>query len=346
MASVSIVVPIHNAGSFLPRCFQLLRTLQEHTAHETEIVLIDDHSTDGSAALAKEWLPVLRGSRLLTARATGVARARNQALSECTGEFVWFTDADDEWHEGILNALVEAAVRTEADVVCCNATKIYPSGASTIIADGLASDDTLGSARAFTLHVFGGAIEGHLWNKLFRRAVLGKDPFPVTRAHSDLGGVLHVAPLIGRAAFVPTSLYDYRLRSGSILNSGAWEPTDLLECWKAAVAAASATHTDADVELVEFKYRTVVLPITSELARRGDARLLKWKIIDGMPEIRMIDIARLAKQRKWSLSARTLLLHVAPRAYGYAVRAAQGHRGRIVAVPNGDGEAARRAVTQ
>ena len=49
---ISVIVPVHNAERFLSDC---LGSLTDQTYRKLEILVIDDGSTDGSAALCRRW---------------------------------------------------------------------------------------------------------------------------------------------------------------------------------------------------------------------------------------------------------------------------------------------------
>ncbi|MHC4945250.1 MAG: glycosyltransferase family 2 protein [Planctomycetota bacterium] len=94
-SSVSIIVPAHNAKDHLEHCLQALE--QECTGHE-EIIVVDDASTDDTAALAKRL-----GARVFTLSENGgPSRARNLGAAEATGEVLLFVDADVAVHPGTL----------------------------------------------------------------------------------------------------------------------------------------------------------------------------------------------------------------------------------------------------
>ena len=92
MPSYSAVVPAHNAAETLPLTLASLCS-----AGVTEIIVIDDASSDATATIAKSVShPGVRVQVISNSRACGPATARNQGLAEVTTEWVIFCDADDE----------------------------------------------------------------------------------------------------------------------------------------------------------------------------------------------------------------------------------------------------------
>jgi glycosyltransferase involved in cell wall biosynthesis len=87
--SVSIVTPCYNGARFLE---QTLRSAAEQSRPPLEIIVIDDGSTDDSAAIAAAFGPPVR---LLQQTNHGESSARNKGLAEALGSHVLFLDADD-----------------------------------------------------------------------------------------------------------------------------------------------------------------------------------------------------------------------------------------------------------
>ena len=76
--SLSVVIPVHNGGLDLERCLRRLRDSREITF---ELIVVDDASSDRSAALAESW-----GARVLShASRRGPAAARNAGARMATG---------------------------------------------------------------------------------------------------------------------------------------------------------------------------------------------------------------------------------------------------------------------
>jgi peptidoglycan/LPS O-acetylase OafA/YrhL/glycosyltransferase involved in cell wall biosynthesis len=95
MPLVSIITPVYNAARWLP---ETLATVRAQTLTDWEHLLVDDGSTDGSAALVEAAAREDARFRLLrTERNGGPSAARNVALDAARGRFIAFLDADDLW---------------------------------------------------------------------------------------------------------------------------------------------------------------------------------------------------------------------------------------------------------
>jgi glycosyltransferase involved in cell wall biosynthesis len=90
-ALVSVVIPVFNGEAFLG---EALRSVFAQTHDCLEVLVADDGSTDGSAAIAAGFPSV----HLLSGPHQGVSNARNRAVEASRGEFLAFLDADDTWY--------------------------------------------------------------------------------------------------------------------------------------------------------------------------------------------------------------------------------------------------------
>ena len=332
MLLISVVMPVHNAAIYLPRAFEQLRALVEVTSHDVEIIAIDDHSTDDSGELLRGWADSLPNVRIISAVGSGVAEARNQAVAECRGDYVWFVDADDTWSPQIVQRLVDVAHTRQADLVVCNATKSFPDGSTQVIRDAQATE--LIDCREMFIRVLNGSIQGHLWNKLFARAVLGESPFPTTRAHSDLGGVLRLTPRFDRVVLVPEALYTYEIRSGSILNSPTYRAEDLEECLAIAQETSRLLFLNSPREITTFKYRNVVIPTMNQQLRRSEKRRGRGDRMY-ISRASMMEVAGLVRSGQMGLAIKVGLLLASPQMYGLIFRAYSRRRPSNVAILTG-----------
>lgn len=103
MLSVSAVIPCYNAGRFLA---QTIESVLAQTRPVNEVVLVDDCSTDDSAAVAQRY-PI---RYVRTPVNSGNAVARNTCLREAQSDLVAWLDADDYWepdHVATVAGLLE-----------------------------------------------------------------------------------------------------------------------------------------------------------------------------------------------------------------------------------------------
>jgi glycosyltransferase involved in cell wall biosynthesis len=93
-ALVSVIVPVRNAATHLPKA---LASVQSQKPGPAEVIVIDGGSTDDSVAIAQA-----HGTRVIHQEGRGLAAARNQAIHACRHPWIAFCDADDRWADDAL----------------------------------------------------------------------------------------------------------------------------------------------------------------------------------------------------------------------------------------------------
>jgi glycosyltransferase involved in cell wall biosynthesis len=93
---VSCIVPVFDGERYLAEAVESILT---QTYRPIEVIVVDDGSTDATAAIAEGYGEPVRHVRQPRA---GAPAARNRGLQEAVGEFVAFLDADDLWHRDKL----------------------------------------------------------------------------------------------------------------------------------------------------------------------------------------------------------------------------------------------------
>jgi glycosyltransferase involved in cell wall biosynthesis len=88
---VSVVMPAYNSAAHIK---EALASARRQTLPPYEIIVVDDGSSDETAALARA-----QGARVLTQKNAGPAAARNAGVRAAGGEWIAFLDADDMWTE-------------------------------------------------------------------------------------------------------------------------------------------------------------------------------------------------------------------------------------------------------
>ncbi|MEW5943859.1 MAG: glycosyltransferase [Pseudomonadota bacterium] len=110
---VSVIIPCYNGERFLR---EAIDSALAQTYSPVEIIVVDDGSTDGSAAIMASF-----GDRIRVVRQpnAGLPEARNVGIRSSQGAMLAFLDADDYWERDFLARMVEALDRTGAGIAYC-----------------------------------------------------------------------------------------------------------------------------------------------------------------------------------------------------------------------------------
>lgn len=93
---ISIIIPVFNTEKYLA---EAIESVLSQTLKPTEIIVVDDGSTDKSVEIARQFEPLVR---IISQANKGVGAARNVGIQETSGDFLAFLDADDFWTENKL----------------------------------------------------------------------------------------------------------------------------------------------------------------------------------------------------------------------------------------------------
>ena len=98
---ISIIIVSYNTKTLLAKCLDSLRAA---IAVEKEIFVVDNCSSDGSAAMVKELYPEVR--LIANSANRGFGAANNQPLADCRGDYVLYLNPDTEVAAGAIAAAV------------------------------------------------------------------------------------------------------------------------------------------------------------------------------------------------------------------------------------------------
>ncbi len=114
MPSLSVVIPAYNRERTLAATVNSVLAC----GSEAEIIVVDDGSTDGTAAVARSFGEPVKVIEQVNA---GPAAARNQGFAHSTGDVVAFLDSDDEWQPDVIPDCLQAfSDHPEIDVLFCD----------------------------------------------------------------------------------------------------------------------------------------------------------------------------------------------------------------------------------
>ena len=117
---VSVIIPCYNAGSYLVQAVSSVRNQQAGFPLTTEIIVIDDGSTDGSVEQlegAAATGSVGSELKILHQDHQGASSARNYGMREATGDYLLFLDADDVLVPDAIETLNLGLLKNEGAVI-------------------------------------------------------------------------------------------------------------------------------------------------------------------------------------------------------------------------------------
>ena len=111
----TIVIPMYNASKFIHKAL-------EHLIHQTyknlEIIVVDDGSTDNCGNIIEEYMKHDKRIKLITQKNAGVSAASNTGILAANGDYVCIHDHDDFVNLEYFEKMANAAVLTNADILC------------------------------------------------------------------------------------------------------------------------------------------------------------------------------------------------------------------------------------
>ena len=111
---ISVIIPLYNASRFIA---ETLASVQSQTYSDWECIVVDDGSTDNSAAIVKNIAVSDERIKYVYQENAGPSAARNHGLQLAKGEYVQFLDADDWFPPNRFQHMLDAYLNVEEGVV-------------------------------------------------------------------------------------------------------------------------------------------------------------------------------------------------------------------------------------
>lgn len=110
---ISIILPVYNTYVYLDRA---LSCLHNQTYRNTEVLIINDGSTDDSEKVCLSWAEKDIRFRYIYQENRGVSYARNVGIKAAKGEFITFVDSDDWVDEDYIEVMYDLLVNQQTDI--------------------------------------------------------------------------------------------------------------------------------------------------------------------------------------------------------------------------------------
>ena len=122
---VTVIIPLYNAAKFISGT---LDSLYAQTYQNFQIMIVDDGSTDESVEICERYAQERGNLKIFHQENRGPASARNMAIDQAEGEFLYFIDADDFAESNALEVLLSVYRRTNADWILTEYYDLFDDG--------------------------------------------------------------------------------------------------------------------------------------------------------------------------------------------------------------------------
>ncbi len=142
----SVIMPVYNHAAYVA---EAIRSVQAQTRRDWELIVVDDGSTDGSAAIAESLAADDERIAVLHQPNAGPATARNAALARAKAAWLTFLDSDDLWLPDALQGYAQyIAEHPEARFIYGYRDRLNADGSVTRL-EGEYQDKPTGAAELF-----------------------------------------------------------------------------------------------------------------------------------------------------------------------------------------------------
>ena len=218
---ISIIVPVYNVETYLPRCID---TLIGQTYPNVEIILLNDGSLDKSGKICQKYSMLDNRIKFIDKQNTGQADTRNIGVEVAKGNYILFVDSDDWIEKDTCEIALRLAIENDADIVTFGVKRVYENGRVCInhtkLKGNIAKKESI---QALIYKVTQNGIYNYPVNKLFSKALFDDFKFPCGRIAEDqtLYKLFHKA----RKVFVcDRNLYNYYYNCNSTTGQGQYRP--------------------------------------------------------------------------------------------------------------------------
>ncbi len=230
--NISVIIPIYNKQSTILRAINSVLT---QCCPATELILVDDGSSDKSASVVKEYLSAQSTSptrcQLIQTTNSGVSAARNTGIQQANGNYLALLDADDAWSPDHLENIQRLIEYFPESLAWATGYQFVESQTGIVKKASWTQLPKLKNEGVFDRY-FQLAAQGDLPISassicLSREAIDSIGGFPVGQAMGEDQWVWSLLAIHGQIAYTKTITSQYYLNSVNSLMEGA-PPTKAL----------------------------------------------------------------------------------------------------------------------
>lgn len=214
---ISVIVPIYKVEKYLDKCVE---SIVGQTYRDIEIILVDDSSPDKCPEMCDKWAKMDERIKVIHKENGGLSDARNAGLRIAKGEYISFVDSDDWISPHFLEMMYQVMQKEYADIVECGVLYIDEQGEIIRVRKNGTSQNSFNKIEALRQLVLEEGVYQTVWNKLYKREVIGDIEFDVGKYNEDDFWTYQIFDRAKRVTVIEEPLYCYLQRGTSIMGLG------------------------------------------------------------------------------------------------------------------------------
>ncbi len=269
---VSVIVPIYEVEEYLVQC---IKSIQNQTYKNLEIILVDDGSPDSCGTICDRFKAEDDRIVVIHQKNGGLSYARNIGIEASHGDYLTFVDGDDWLDEDIISILVELCLDYDAEISECQYREVFSktrsknqSNTEQII--------VMNSLEALENMLDWNYFKPMAWGKLYKKEVIGNIRFPLHKLHEDEFTTYKYIYNAHKLVHIDLVKYNYnRMRENSITSHFTAKNLDACEAFLERREFFRKYSIDSLEEKMNNTYCIIVLDTLYECYQNNifDARI-------------------------------------------------------------------------
>lgn len=225
---VSVVVPIYKVEKYISRCVD---SILNQTYKNLEIILVDDGSPDKCGTIAENFAQIDNRIIAVHKENGGLSDTRNYGMGYVTGDYTLFVDSDDWLDRKMIEELVQASGKFQADIVqtafyyaydhyLLFDNRVYHRDYPPIIYD---------NRELMAQLVINKKVKNFAWGKLYKTKIIRDIPFKIGVLFEDVFWSHKVMQRVKTFVSLNDPLYFYFQRDDSIVATYTPKNLDIIK---------------------------------------------------------------------------------------------------------------------
>lgn len=212
---ISIILPVYNGEKYVEEC---IVSIMKQTYTQWELIVMNDGSNDGTDEICRKLAVQDERIKYHQIENAGVSHARNQALSQTRGEFVFFVDADDYLSNNCLEILINEQSKNNSDIVVMSNYNVYEDTGKIEKNEKIPQYAVLRNEKIVDTFLKTDQYGWEIWGKLYKKKLLTGITFHEERKIAE--DALFLVEVLLRTLTVTMLTeygYYYRINSQSVM---------------------------------------------------------------------------------------------------------------------------------